>query len=74
MTIKDDVDQAIDGYHGDDLQIVTVGFAHWDAFCEEVELTPTPVIGGSGDVEVLYLGISVRPGISPDKITLVTGS
>jgi len=73
MSIKDEVDRAIFGYHGDDLQAVTVGFEHWGAFCSEVGLTPTPVETGGDDVEVIHQGLSIRPGIKPDQIQLITG-
>lgn len=73
MTIRDDVDRAIFGYQGDDLPAVTVGFGHRDAFCAEAGLAPAAVGDGSGDVEVIYQGLGVRPGVSPDTIKLVTG-
>ena len=73
MTIRDEVDHAMDAYHGDDLQCVTVGFDQWDQFCREVGLTPAPDYPGSSDVAVSYRGMSVRPGMSPDEIVLVTG-
>ncbi|MBO9501637.1 hypothetical protein [Brevundimonas sp. A19_0] len=73
MTIRDEVDRAILGYHGDDLQAVTIGYDHWEDFCSEAGLTPTPVGGSGADLEVVYQGISVRPGLSPDKIQLITG-
>lgn len=73
MSIKDEVDRAIHGYHGDDLQGVTVGFELWDEFCKEVGLTPRPTEFGEGDVEVIYEGLSVREGMSPDAIKLITG-
>ncbi|MGH7028182.1 hypothetical protein [Brevundimonas sp.] len=73
MSIKTEVDRAIHGYHGDDLQGVTVGFELWDDFCREVGLAPQPTEFGEGDVEVIYLGLSVRPGMNPDTINLLTG-
>jgi hypothetical protein len=73
MTIKDEVDRAVDAYHGDDLQAVTVGFDLWEAFCQEIGMEPKPVFDGLSDVEVIYRGMSVRPGVSPDRIMLITG-
>ena len=40
---------------------------------DEVGLTPAPDYPGSSDVAVSYRGMSVRPGMSPDEIVLVTG-
>ncbi len=73
MSVKDKVDQAIFGYHGDDLHGVTVGFELWDDFCRETGLTPHPAQVGGEDVEVTYQGLSIRPGVTPDAIKLVTG-
>ena len=73
MSVKDKVDRAILGYHGDDLHGVTVGFELWDDFCRETGLTPHPAQVGGEDVEVTYQGLSIRPGVTPDAIKLVTG-
>ncbi|MBA4806893.1 hypothetical protein [Brevundimonas sp.] len=73
MSVKDEVDRAIHAYHGDDLQGATVGFELWDAFCRETGLTPQPAAAGGDDLEVIYQGLSIKPGIAPDTIRLVTG-
>lgn len=78
MSVKDEVDRAIHGYHGDDLHGVdlhgvTVGFELWDDFCRETGLTPQPAEDGGDDVEVIYQGLRIMPGVTPNKINLVTG-
>ena len=72
MIITDRLDNALDAYHGDDLQGATIGFDDWDAFCAENDLTPVPTEFGQ-DVEVLYRGVRIQPGVTPDRITLITG-
>ncbi|QTC88420.1 hypothetical protein [Brevundimonas pondensis] len=73
VSITVEVDRAVQAYLGDDLQAVTAGFELWGDFCSEMGLTPKPVEVGEGYVEVTYLGLSTRPGASPDTIKLVTG-
>ena len=44
MTIRDEVDQAMDAYHGDDLQFVTVGFDRWIRFAKRSGSRQRPTI------------------------------
>ena len=65
------VDEKIDSYHGDALEMVLVGADLWPEFIAETGLVPEPV--GSNDFEVIHRGIACRPSVVPDVVNLVLG-
>jgi|TARA_R100000501_G_C2582303_1_gene85115 hypothetical protein len=70
MNSKDAVDEAIDGYTGDDLQAVLIGQDQWGEFLSTTGLSESedPLADG-----VTYRGISCRRSIAPDGIRLLVG-
>lgn len=71
VAVRELIDEAIDGYRGDSLQMVLIGSDYWNKFLSETGLRPMSV--GAGDLEITYRGISCRRGMSPDSIKLVVG-
>lgn len=71
MDVRAMVDLAIDGYHGDALEMVLIGSDHWNGFLAQTKLVPSTV--GANDREVVYRSVACRQAISPDAIKLVTG-
>ena len=71
MSAKQWVDEAIDGYGGDDLHAVLIGSELWPEFLQEAGLISTTE--PNGDVFVEYRDVVCRPSTTPDEINLVTG-
>ena len=70
MNSKGAVDEAIDGYAGDDLQAILIGQDLWEEFLSTIGLSEDddPLADG-----VMYRGISCRRSIAPDGIRLLVG-